>query len=117
VLAGTRNGYWSPDEEAGVVAEIAASRADLLFVALPSPRKELFLEGYAEQLGVPFRMGVGGSFDVLAGRTSRAPKWLQRIGMEWSYRLLQEPRRMAKRYLVGNTEFLLLTLRTRRAAR
>ena len=62
-------------------------------------------------------MGVGGSFDVLAGRTARAPRWMQRIGMEWAYRLIQEPRRMARRYLVGNTAFILLTLRTKRAAR
>jgi N-acetylglucosaminyldiphosphoundecaprenol N-acetyl-beta-D-mannosaminyltransferase len=117
VVAGARNGYWAPDEEAQVVADIAAAEADLLFVALPSPRKELFLEGYGEQLGVPFRMGVGGSFDVLAGRTARAPKWLQRIGMEWTYRLIQEPRRMARRYLVGNVSFIRLTLREKRAAR
>jgi N-acetylglucosaminyldiphosphoundecaprenol N-acetyl-beta-D-mannosaminyltransferase len=117
VVAGARNGYWSPDEEAVVVADIAASRADLLFVALPSPRKELFMEGYATELGVPFRMGVGGSFDVMAGRTTRAPRWAQRIGMEWAFRLLQEPRRMARRYLVGNTAFVLLTVRTRRMNR
>jgi N-acetylglucosaminyldiphosphoundecaprenol N-acetyl-beta-D-mannosaminyltransferase len=113
VVAGARNGYWSPDEEAAVVDDIAASRADLLFVALPSPRKELFMEGYATELGVPFRMGVGGSFDVMAGRTTRAPRWAQRIGMEWAFRLLQEPRRMARRYLVGNTAFVLLTIRRR----
>lgn len=116
-IAGTRNGYWADDEEASVVAEVAASRADMLFVALPSPRKELFLEGYAEQLGVAFRMGVGGSFDVMAGRTNRAPRWMQRTGMEWTYRLIQEPRRMARRYLVGNTSFVLLTLKRRWNAR
>jgi N-acetylglucosaminyldiphosphoundecaprenol N-acetyl-beta-D-mannosaminyltransferase len=71
------------------------------------------MEGYATELGVPFRMGVGGSFDVMAGRTTRAPRWAQRIGMEWAFRLLQEPRRMARRYLVGNTAFVLLTIRRR----
>jgi N-acetylglucosaminyldiphosphoundecaprenol N-acetyl-beta-D-mannosaminyltransferase len=116
-IAGTHNGYWADEDEARVVAEVAASGADLLFVALPSPRKELFLEGYAEQLGVPFRMGVGGSFDVMAGRTARAPRWMQRVGMEWAYRLVQEPRRMARRYLVGNTSFVLLTLKRRWNAR
>ena len=88
--------------------------AALLFVALPSPRKERFMEQWGGALGVPFRMGVGGSFDVMAGLTQRAPRWMQRAGLEWSYRLLQEPRRMFKRYLVGNTAFLLLTLKTRR---
>jgi N-acetylglucosaminyldiphosphoundecaprenol N-acetyl-beta-D-mannosaminyltransferase len=117
VMAGARNGYWAPDEEAAVVADVAASRADLLFVALPSPRKELFMDGYAVELGVPFRMGVGGSFDVMAGRTARAPRWAQKIGMEWAFRLLQEPRRMARRYLVGNTAFVLLTIRRRWTSR
>jgi N-acetylglucosaminyldiphosphoundecaprenol N-acetyl-beta-D-mannosaminyltransferase len=116
-IAGAHNGYWADEDETNVVAEVAASGADMLFVALPSPRKELFLEGYAEQLGVPFRMGVGGSFDVMAGRTARAHRWMQRIGMDWAYRLIQEPRRMARRYLVGNTSFLLLTLKRRWNAR
>jgi N-acetylglucosaminyldiphosphoundecaprenol N-acetyl-beta-D-mannosaminyltransferase len=110
-IVGARSGYWTPEEEADVVAEVAASNADLLFVAIPSPRKELFLEQHGEALGVPFRMGVGGSFDVFVGKTKRAPRWMQRTGLEWSYRLLQEPRRMFKRYLVGNTAFVLLTLR------
>jgi N-acetylglucosaminyldiphosphoundecaprenol N-acetyl-beta-D-mannosaminyltransferase len=113
VIAGARSGYWSPEAEPDVVAEIATSGARLLFVALPSPRKELFLERYAVELGVPFRMGVGGSFDVLAGVTRRAPMWAQRSGLEWLFRLLQEPRRMARRYLVGNAAFVRLTLRTR----
>lgn len=116
-VVGARDGYWTPDEEAGVVAEVAASGAQLLFLALPSPRKELFLERYAEQLGVPFLMGVGGSFDVVSGRTRRAPRWLQRAGLEWLFRLAQEPRRMMRRYLVGNTAFLVLTLRARNRPR
>jgi N-acetylglucosaminyldiphosphoundecaprenol N-acetyl-beta-D-mannosaminyltransferase len=110
-IVGARSGYWSTEDEPGVVAEVAASNADLLFVAIPSPRKELFLERHGDALGVPFRMGVGGSFDVFAGVTKRAPRWMQATGLEWSYRLLQEPRRMFKRYLVGNSAFLLLTLR------
>lgn len=111
VLAGAGSGYWTPDEEQRVVADVASSGAKMLFLALPSPRKELFLERYAEDLGVPFRMGVGGSFDVIAGFTMRAPLWAQLAGLEWVFRLLQEPRRMARRYLVGNTKFLCLTLR------
>ena len=112
-VAGLRDGYWNPEDEDAVVADIASSGAKLLFVALPSPRKEHFLERHGDSLGVPFRMGVGGSFDVLAGVTRRAPRWMQRAGLEWLYRLAQEPRRMFRRYLVGNTRFVLLTLRTR----
>ena len=116
-IVGARSGYWTDDEEPAVVAEVAASAADLLFLAIPSPRKELFLGEYGTALGVPFRMGVGGSFDVYAGITKRAPRWMQRTGLEWSFRLLQEPRRMFKRYLYGNSAFVLLTLRSRRALR
>jgi N-acetylglucosaminyldiphosphoundecaprenol N-acetyl-beta-D-mannosaminyltransferase len=112
-VVGARSGYWTDEEEAAVVAEVAAATADLLFLAIPSPRKELFLGAYGAELGVPFRMGVGGSFDVYAGVTRRAPRWMQRAGLEWSYRLLQEPRRMLKRYLVGNSAFVRLTLRAR----
>ncbi|TAL22106.1 MAG: glycosyltransferase [Frankiales bacterium] len=113
LVAGARSGYWTPEQEADVVAEVAASGAQLLFLAIPSPRKELFLERHGQALGVPFRMGVGGSFDVLAGVTRRAPVWAQKSGLEWCFRLLQEPRRMARRYLVGNASFLRLTLRHR----
>ena len=116
-IVGARSGYWRDEEEADVVAEVAASGADLLFLAIPSPRKELFLGEYGVALGVAFRMGVGGSFDVYAGLTKRAPRWMQRAGLEWSYRLLQEPRRMFKRYLFGNSAFVLLTLRSRMSAK
>lgn len=116
-VVGARSGFWSSEEEEAVVAEVAASRADLLFLAIPSPRKELFLGRHGDALGVPFRMGVGGSFDVYAGVTRRAPGWMQRTGLEWSFRLLQEPRRMLRRYLVGNSAFVLLTLRSWRQGR
>jgi len=110
-VAGRRDGFWLPEEEDEIVGAVAAAKADLLFLALPSPRKELFLEKHAEALGVPFRMGVGGSFDVLAGVTKRAPGWMQRSGLEWFFRFAQEPRRMFKRYLYGNTSFALLAMR------
>jgi N-acetylglucosaminyldiphosphoundecaprenol N-acetyl-beta-D-mannosaminyltransferase len=109
-IAGWRNGYWSADEEAAVVAGVAAAEPTLLFVAMPTPRKELFLAEHLDALGVPFAMGVGGSFDIIAGVTRRAPLWMQRAGLEWMYRLLQEPRRMFRRYLVGNSRFILITL-------
>ena len=78
--------------------------AQLLFVAMSSPMKEKFIERWKTELGVDFVMGVGGSFDVMAGVVSRAPRWMQQSGLEWFYRVLQEPRRMWKRYLVTNTQ-------------
>jgi N-acetylglucosaminyldiphosphoundecaprenol N-acetyl-beta-D-mannosaminyltransferase len=110
-IAGSRHGYWSGEEEAGVVADIRGSGAKILFVAIPSPAKEHFLARHKAEMNVPFVMGVGGSFDVIAGRVSRAPEWMQRAGLEWLHRLIQEPRRMFKRYLVGNTRFLILVFR------
>ena len=110
-VAGHRNGFWSAEEEDAVVAEIAASGAKVLLVAVPTPRKERFLARHMNTLGVPFQMGVGGSFDVVAGVVTRAPRWMQKAGLEWTWRLLHEPRRMFRRYLVGNSRFLWLTCR------
>ncbi len=110
VLAGMRDGYFTVDEEADVVAAIRASGADCLFVAMPTPRKERFLSRHAGALGVPFVMGVGGAIDVLAGSVRRAPVWMQRVGLEWLYRLIQEPRRMVWRYVSTNMRFAGLML-------
>jgi len=112
LIAGYRNGYFKKEEEATIAAEIATSGAQILFVAITSPIKENFLFTYKKTLqSVNFIMGVGGSFDVVAGITKRAPLWMQKSGLEWFYRFLQEPKRMWKRYLVGNTKFILLVLR------
>jgi N-acetylglucosaminyldiphosphoundecaprenol N-acetyl-beta-D-mannosaminyltransferase len=108
-IAGARNGYFGNDAE--VAAAIASSGARILMVGMSSPRKELFLAEQLPLMGGIFAMGVGGSFDVWAGKTRRAPVWMQRAGLEWFYRLLQEPGRMWKRYLVGNTRFMLLVAR------
>jgi N-acetylglucosaminyldiphosphoundecaprenol N-acetyl-beta-D-mannosaminyltransferase len=119
-IAGRRDGYFSESDEPGIVAEIREARPDLLFVALPSPRKEYFLAKWATGLDVPFSMGVGGAFDVLAGRTRRAPRPLQRLGLEWAFRLAQEPGRLWRRYLVTNSAFVWMTVRSvanRRRAR
>jgi N-acetylglucosaminyldiphosphoundecaprenol N-acetyl-beta-D-mannosaminyltransferase len=107
-VAGARDGYFTDEDAPAVCAAIHTSRADLLFVAMTSPRKEYFLGEYGPDLGVPFVMGVGGSIDVIAGVTRRAPVVLQRLGLEWLFRLLQEPRRMFKRYAVTNTRFAML---------
>lgn len=109
-FAGARNGYFKPEEEAGVVADIRASGADCLFIAMPTPRKERFMHAWRDQLNVPFLMGVGGTFDVVAGKVERAPDLYQKLGMEWLYRLMQEPRRMFWRYARTNTLFLALML-------
>lgn len=105
VITGHRNGYWKPEQEADVVQQIAQAGADLLFVAISSPKKEQFLGRYQAQLQVPFAMGVGGTFDVAAGHVARAPLWMQRAGLEWFFRFLQEPRRMFRRYFVDDMAF------------
>jgi N-acetylglucosaminyldiphosphoundecaprenol N-acetyl-beta-D-mannosaminyltransferase len=110
-IVGHRDGYFSESEEQGIVAAIRGSQPDLLFVAMPSPRKERFIGRWRDELEIPFCMGVGGAFDVMAGVTRRAPRPLQRLGLEWAFRLAQEPRRLLRRYLVGNWRFITLTLR------
>lgn len=107
-FAGYRNGYWKPEEEAGVVEQVKAAQADLLFVAISSPKKEHFLGRYQADMKIPFAMGVGGTFDVAVGKVKRAPVWMQKVGLEWFYRFLQEPRRMFKRYFIDDMAFFLL---------
>lgn len=113
VVVGSRNGYFTEEESDEVAAAITESRADMLFLGMTTPKKEIFLGSYADTMGVPVLHGVGGSFDVLAGVTRRAPLRWQRLGMEWAYRLLQEPRRLWRRYLVTNTLFAWMLLRER----
>jgi N-acetylglucosaminyldiphosphoundecaprenol N-acetyl-beta-D-mannosaminyltransferase len=110
-VVGYRNGYWNPDEEAQVVRAIAESRPHLLFVAISSPIKEQFLGKYQAEMKVPFAMGVGGTFDVVAGKVKRAPLWMQRSGLEWFYRFLQEPKRLFRRYFVEDMRFFWLLLK------
>jgi N-acetylglucosaminyldiphosphoundecaprenol N-acetyl-beta-D-mannosaminyltransferase len=105
LLVGQRNGYYAAGEEAGIADEIAAARPDMLFVAMSPPKKEMFLGAWADRMGVPVCHGVGGAFDVVAGKVKRAPGVFQALGMEWLYRVLQEPRRLWTRYLVTNTLF------------
>jgi N-acetylglucosaminyldiphosphoundecaprenol N-acetyl-beta-D-mannosaminyltransferase len=110
-FAGARNGYWSAEEEPDVVEQVRASRADLLFVAISSPYKEHFLGTWQAHMRVPFAMGVGGTFDVAAGKVKRAPVWMQQSGLEWFYRFLQEPRRMFRRYFIEDMGFVRLLVR------
>jgi N-acetylglucosaminyldiphosphoundecaprenol N-acetyl-beta-D-mannosaminyltransferase len=114
-IAGVRDGYWQPGEEAEVVESINQSGADILLVAMGVPRQDLWIAGHAEALNVKLAMGVGGLFDFYSGRVARAPVWLREIGLEWAYRLLQEPGRMWRRYVVGNPLFLWRVWRWSRA--
>jgi N-acetylglucosaminyldiphosphoundecaprenol N-acetyl-beta-D-mannosaminyltransferase len=111
-IAGYRNGYWNgAEEEAAVVEQVRASRADLLFVAISSPKKEHFLGRYQADMKIPFAMGVGGTFDVAIGKVKRAPLWMQKSGLEWFYRFLQEPRRMFRRYFIDDMAFVWLLIK------
>ena len=110
-IAGYRNGYFSEEDTAEVCATIEASGARMLFVAMSTPRKEYFLGEHGRSLGVSLVMGVGGAIDVVAGITARAPRAWQRAGLEWLYRLLQEPRRMFGRYARTNSRFVWLVAR------
>ena len=107
-FAGWQHGYFADVETASVVTAIQASGATCLFVGMPTPRKEQFLARHAAHLDMPFLMGVGGSLDILAGETKRAPLVWQNAGLEWLYRTIQEPRRMWRRYLTTNMKFAVL---------
>ena len=114
-IAGYHDGYFfgnkEGDNEEAVVNKIRQSGAKLLFVAITSPKKENFINKWQDKLGVDFVMGVGGTFDVVAGKVNRAPIWMQNAGLEWLYRVMQEPSRMWKRYLITNSKFAYLLLK------
>ena len=109
-LVGQHNGYFTTKEEPAIAEEIIAAKPHILLVAMSSPKKEKFLSCWNSRLQVPVCHGVGGSFDVMAGKVQRAPEKWQRLGFEWLYRLLQEPRRLWRRYLVTNTLFCGMVL-------
>jgi N-acetylglucosaminyldiphosphoundecaprenol N-acetyl-beta-D-mannosaminyltransferase len=111
IIAGWRNGYWTQDKEEKVVDEVRNSKAKILFLALGSPRKEEWIYKYKTCLNIPVCMGVGGSFDVLAGEKKIEPLWIRNIGMAWFYRLIQEPKRLWKRYTITNSIFIYLLLK------
>jgi len=105
-VAGTRNGYFTSAQTPEIVEDIRAAGADLLFLGMSSPKKELFVRDWGERTGAHVVHGVGGSLDVLAGEVRRAPVWWQRHGIEWLYRAIQEPMRLGPRYLTTNTRFV-----------
>ncbi|MFI8304460.1 WecB/TagA/CpsF family glycosyltransferase [Streptomyces sp. NPDC085927] len=112
-VAGSRHGYFDDSEQEAVADSIARSGARMLFLGMTSPKKEIFTAAHGARTGARVVHGVGGSFDILAGVTRRAPESWQRRGLEWLYRALQEPRRLGRRYLTTNAAFVLMTARER----
>ena len=110
LLVECADGYFTQDQAAARAARIQSSGAAILFVGMGVPRQENFIEEQWDRLGVGMAIGVGGSFDVLAGLRARAPLWMQQAGLEWFFRLIQEPRRLFARYLVTNSRFVWLVL-------
>lgn len=109
-IAGYANGYFRPEDHAARARDVAGSGAAIVFVGMGVPRQEVFIEEQWDRLGANVVVGVGGSFDVIAGLRKRAPPFLQRAGLEWAYRLAQEPRRLFRRYLLTNCQFLVLMI-------
>lgn len=120
VFSGRRNGYFGQNEEEAVLSDIVASRTDILWVGFGIPLEQRFVSGNLDRLsGVAVVKTCGGLFDFLAGRNSRAPQWMQDMGLEWLYRAMLEPRRLGKRYLLTNpiAVYSLLRHRNRSADR
>lgn len=106
-LVGYRDGYFSEDEYGEIGEQVRRSGAAIVFVGITSPKKELLIESFRGQGVNAVFVGVGGSFDVISGMIPRAPQWMQRARLEWLFRMLQEPKRLVKRYVIGNTRFLM----------
>jgi exopolysaccharide biosynthesis WecB/TagA/CpsF family protein len=112
-MAGTRDGFFSVEEEDDVIASVRDSGAGLLMVAMGNPVQERWLDRCIDKTDARLGVGVGAFFDFQAGAVRRAPEWMNRIGLEWLYRLGKEPRRMWRRYLIGNPQFVLRVIRER----
>lgn len=110
-IAGYHNGYFRKEEWNDIAKEIENSFADIIFVGISSPLKEYLVEYLLQKCEKGVFMGVGGSFDVISGKIARAPIWMQKMGLEWLFRVIQEPKRLWKRYLVGNMKFIFYVYR------
>ena len=109
-IAGTRDGFFTASQTDRTIADINASEAGMLFVGMGVPQQDRWIADHADRLSTPVLLGVGGLFDYYSGRIPRAPSIVRRVGCEWAWRLAQEPRRLASRYLVGNVTFLARAL-------
>lgn len=110
IVVGYENGYFDPDDASHFIDLINASGATALFVGISSPKKELFIERHWSKLNVLLSVGVGGQFDIWGGQTREAPDWVRKWGLEWFFRLIQEPNRLLKRYTIENIRFVLIVL-------
>lgn len=114
-IVGSQHGYFSPSQSPKVIEEINNSNADIVLVALGSPVQELWLEANKHRLNARVAIAVGGLLDFFSGRIPRAPMWLRELGLEWVWRLMQEPKAKFKRYVLGNPAFLYRILRHKNA--
>lgn len=110
-VAGVRNGYFQPCDEEAIFCAIEAQSPDLILVGMTSPQKEYWISQYGRRLRTGVVIGVGGLFDVLAGRVPAAPEWVKSHGLEWLFRLAHDPRRLWRRYVQGNGRFIWLVFR------
>ena len=113
-VAGSRNGYFSDDELPEVMEDIRSVSPAIVFVGITSPKKEYIVDEFLMNGLSTVFMGVGGSFDVLSGTIPRAPKWMQNLNLEWLFRVMNEPKRLFKRYFVGNMTFIRRIIKERK---
>lgn len=110
-IVGVRDGFFTPEQEPEILAQITSARPDIVLVAMGIPKQEKWIDHHKDAIGAPVFIGVGGSFDVFSGRVKRAPLWMQNCGLEWLYRVWKNPRKIVK--VMTLPEFALLALRQR----
>ena len=116
-VVGYRNGYFSPEDEEKIQEDIKDKKPDFVFVGITSPKKEYIIQSFMDNGINAVFMGVGGSFDVLSGHIKRAPLWMQKLNLEWLFRVANEPKRLFKRYFVGNVTFVKRVLDEKRKSK
>lgn len=115
IIAGANNGFFDLKKCDDIVQDIRSSKANIIFVAMGSPRQEYFISKYMDDLPCEIFMGVGGSFDIIAGKLNRAPKWMINFGIEWLYRVIKEPFRVKRLFVIP--KFLLRVIKSKRKGR